>query len=203
MLQTLKQLRKLLSVPLQWLVILAMAVMTLDILWGVLARYVLPAGIEAEIGVCIWLQESIGYAWTDELATSLLVWVGLLGSCVAYERKAHLGVDVLTSKLAPQARKLSELTVHALVGLFAGVALIYGGWEVFCESYNNGNGEVMTALRMPSGEGIPKAFAIYLAVPIAGVVFALLALENFLETLLSPPAEADVEFIETAEVSHG
>ena len=202
MLQTLKRLRKLLSVPLQWLVILAMAVMTLDILWGVLARYVLPSGIEAEIGACLWLRDTIGYAWTDELATSLLVWVGLLGSCVAYERKAHLGVDVLTSKLAPEARKLSELFVHFLVGSFAAIALIYGGWEVFCESYNNGNGEVMTALRYPSGEGIPKAFAIYLAVPVAGVVFTLLALENFIETLLTPPTEL-IDPSETTEVSHG
>ncbi len=212
MLQTLKRLRKLLSVPLQWLVILAMAVMVLDVLWGVLGNALAPVA-NAETGavesapVYEWLKLHIGFDWVSELATCLLVWIGLLGSCVAYERKAHLGVDVLTSRLAPETRKLSELFVHLLVGTFAAVALLYGGFEAFREAYFPPAGlsavqladfkpEVMTQLQ------IPKAIGITLAVPIAGVVFTLLALENFLETLLSPPTEL-TDPSETTEVSHG
>ncbi|MBT3278814.1 MAG: TRAP transporter small permease [Phycisphaerales bacterium] len=212
MLKWLKRIRKSVSLPLEWLVILAMAVMTLDILWGVMARYFLPSGVDAEVGICLWLDAHVGYAWTDELATSLLVWVGLLGSCVAYERKSHLGVDVLTSRIAPLNRKLCQLIVHALVATFAIVVLLYGGWKVFCGSLYPPPGasaeliemfepKIMTALRYPSGADMPEAIAIYLAVPIAGLAFTLLAIENFLETLLAPPAaSADID---TEEVTCG
>ena len=62
--------------------IVAVALLLLDVVLGVFTRYVM--GEQAK--------------WTEELARFLLIWVSLLGSAVAFGSKAHLGVDFFVSK---------------------------------------------------------------------------------------------------------
>ena len=50
------------------LVIVLFATLTIDVLWGVFSRYALGAQTR----------------WTDELATTLMVWVSLLGAALVY-----------------------------------------------------------------------------------------------------------------------
>ena len=54
---------RVLSTCLQWLLIAAMTLLVVDVVWGVLTRYV--GGEQA--------------SWTEELARFLLIWVSLLG----------------------------------------------------------------------------------------------------------------------------
>ncbi|NIX00358.1 MAG: TRAP transporter small permease subunit, partial [Phycisphaerae bacterium] len=56
---------------------MTMGVLVIDVTWQVITRFVLKNPS----------------SWTEELATYLLIWVGLLGAAVALHRGAHLGID--------------------------------------------------------------------------------------------------------------
>ena len=64
---------------LEGLVIALMAVLVLDVSWQVITRYLLGSPS----------------AWTDELATILMIWVAALGASLGFIQKAHLGIDVI------------------------------------------------------------------------------------------------------------
>ncbi len=143
---------------LAWVVISAMAALVLDVLWGVVSRYVLQAQAR----------------WTDELATTLLIWISMLGAAVVYGERGHLGLDYLVQKLHPAARWITELAGHALVFAFAAVVMIYGGWVMAERTL--ASGQLLPAL------GLPKGYT-YFAVPIGGVFFCFYAVEGLAETL--------------------
>ena len=80
-----------------------MALMTLDVLWGVLTRYAL----------------SNQASWTEEAARFLLIWIGLLGAAYASGRRLHLSIDLLKRK--------PERLITALVVAFALGPMVIGG----------------------------------------------------------------------------
>ena len=77
MLTKLIQFKKRLTAALNGVLIIAVALLVLDVVWGVFTRYAM--GEQAK--------------WSEELARFLLVWVSLLGGAVAFGTKGHLGVD--------------------------------------------------------------------------------------------------------------
>jgi len=91
--------------------IVLMAVMVLDVTWQVITRFI--------------LQHPSSF--TEELATFLLIWIGLLGASYALRTKAHLGIDVLTYKLKGVKRHLSALFVNLCIFLFSFTVLVLGG----------------------------------------------------------------------------
>ena len=93
MLKLLLSIKKAMTRSLELAVILLVTALVLDVLWGVFSRYVLGAQSR----------------WTEELATTLLIWVSLLGASVACGSKSHLGVDYFTQKLDPRAKATMEV----------------------------------------------------------------------------------------------
>ena len=91
--------KKRLTSALDVVLIIAVALLVIDVVWGVFTRYVM--GEQAK--------------WSEELARFLLVWVSLLGGAVAFGTKGHLGVDFFVSKFDPQARKIMAVFVHLVV----------------------------------------------------------------------------------------
>lgn len=155
-------------------VMVLFAALVLDVLWGVISR--------ASGGLVVALMER-GYepwsflprgqtSWTEEVAINLLMWVSLLGASVAYGAKSHLGVDYFVGKLHPQAQMLCEGIVNVIVGLFAGVVLIGGGWVLVSESLKGGG--TLPALQIKIGYT-------YLAVPISGLFILWFCIENIIE----------------------
>lgn len=138
------------------LLILAFAILTLDVLWGVFSRYILGGQSR----------------WTEEVATHLLVWVSLLGAAVTYEEHGHLGVDYFVGKLDPAARRLSAVVVELVVLFFSVGALLVGGWILVTRTLQDG--QVTPALQWKLGY-------LYLAAPISGVFFTLFSVEHLLE----------------------
>lgn len=138
---------------LEWLLIGAMAVLVFDVLWGVVSRHVLSA------------QSS----WTEELARFLLIWVGLLGASLAFQRHAHLGVDYFVDKLHASGGRILKIVVLLLVLAFAISVLIGGGWILVTKTL--AMGQTTPAL------GIPKGW-VYLAVPVSGVFTVLFTLHQ-------------------------
>lgn len=141
--------------------IIAVALLVLDVLWGVFTRHI--------------MQEQA--KWTEELARFLLIWISLLGGAVAFESKGHLGVDFFVGKFHPDTQHLMALVSHAIVLLFAIGVFVIGGSQV-----------VLGALRY---EQVTPALGwkmgyVYLALPIAGVFMSILSIEHLVELLRDP-----------------
>jgi TRAP-type C4-dicarboxylate transport system permease small subunit len=163
---------------LELLLIAAMAVLVLDVLWGVLSRLLAGLGLLAR-------QSS----QTEELARFLLIWVGLLGASLAFQQNAHLGLDYVVGKFHPAAQKLLEVSALLLVLLFAVVVLGLGGWDLMRRTF--AMQQIAPAL------GVAKGW-VYLAVPLSGAFTALFTVVHIADVLRGQephprPAETEVE----------
>ena len=159
----LKWKKRLISV-LNMVLIVAVALLLVDVVLGVFTRYVM--GEQAK--------------WTEELARFLLIWVSLLGGAVAFGEKAHLGVDFFVSKFHVEGRKITAVFVHLVVLFFAMTIFLYGGGRM-----------VMDALVMEQTTPALgwKMGYIYLALPISGFFIVLFTIENLIETCVVPISE--------------
>jgi TRAP-type C4-dicarboxylate transport system permease small subunit len=133
---------------LEWLCTAMMFVLVLDVLWGVISRFIAP------------LLNLPPSRWTDELATCLLIWVAMLGAAVAHRQGSHLGVNWLLERQDPRVARGIARFLHVLIILFTGIVMVYGGAQLVFDRFNSG--QVLPAL------GWSKAW-VYLAVPVAGV----------------------------------
>lgn len=156
--------RKKLTLVLQWIVILLMALLVLDVIWGVFSRYAL--GQQAK--------------WSEELARLLLIWVALFGASVAFGMKAHLGLDYFVEKLHPSAGKLNAV-IGALISLtFAVVVFLFGGWVLMQKTIESGQTMVALPIAM---------WWKYAALPVSGVFMVLFLIEQLIESCLASSGE--------------
>jgi TRAP-type C4-dicarboxylate transport system permease small subunit len=128
-----------------WLLIILMVVMVLDVSWQVFTRFILndPS------------------SFTEELATFLMIWIGLLGGVYALRHKAHLGIDILTIRMAPDKRYVWEFFIYAMVIVVSALVFIWGGIRlVNITLYLN---QISAALRVKMGY-------VYTVLPISGVL---------------------------------
>ncbi|MFQ5772096.1 MAG: TRAP transporter small permease [bacterium] len=154
-----KSAKKWLDRTLEFLTTLVMGVLVLDVTWQVVTRFVLKNPS----------------SWTEELATYLLIWVGLLGSAVALNRGAHLGIDYFVGKLSDKKRLYSEVFVFTCIVAFAVSVLLIGGIQLVTETFQLGQTAPATGLKLGY---------VYLAVPIAGFFIALYSGEFLVESIL-------------------
>ncbi|MBC2605265.1 TRAP transporter small permease [Pelagicoccus albus] len=160
-------LRKKLTFVLQWIVIILMAALVLDVLWGVISRYAL--GQQAK--------------WSEELARLLLIWVALFGASVAFSMKAHLGLDYFAEKLHPAAGKLNSVIGAAISLAFAIIVFLFGGWVLMKQAIDSGQ----TMVALPLG-----MWWKYAALPISGIFMVVFLAEQLLERCLAP-SESELE----------
>lgn len=151
---------------LEWLTITLFAALTLDVLWGVVSRYVLG-------------QQS---RWTEELAIYLLVWVSLLGAALMYRDRGHLGVDYFVAKLHPDARRIAAVVAELAVIAFAGFIFVYGGGVLVWKTLQTG--QLTPAMGWRMGY-------LYSIVPLSGLFMVAFAIEHLLER--RPVAPASLE----------
>lgn len=123
--------------------ILLMAVMVLDVLWQVATRFILrdPS------------------SFTEELAGFLLIWIGLLGAAYALFTRAHLGIDILTSKLVGTKQTISQVIIYLVVFFFALFVLLIGGLRLVHLT--------LTLRQISPALGIPMGY-IYTVLPLTG-----------------------------------
>ncbi|MDY7094848.1 MAG: TRAP transporter small permease [Acidobacteriota bacterium] len=159
-----RRLRNGLTKGLEWFLVATMALLVVDVVWGVFTRYAL--GQQAK--------------WSEELARFLLIWVTLLGAAVAFGTKAHLGVDYFVNRLHPAARRWTAVVAHGVVLFFALEVLLHGGARVVSEALVLE--QTTPALGWKMGH-------VYLALPISGLFVALFTVENLIETLTGGSAD--------------
>ncbi len=140
-----------------------MAVMTLDVLWGVFTRYV--AGSQA--------------SWTEELARFLLIWIGLLGAAYAAGQRMHLAIDLLPRRLDERGRRRLQVLINVLVILFAATVMVLGGFRYVYLTLTLG--QTSPALQIPMGY-------VYLIVPVSGLLVILYKVLELIQPEKPEPA---------------
>lgn len=151
------RLKKILDRFLETLVAASMAVLTIDVTWQVITRFILKSPSD----------------WTEELATNLMIWVGLLGAAVALNKREHLGIDYFVGKFKTKTRLYTELFVYLVIILFSLLVMFQGGIRLVTITFMFG--QVSPALNMPMGY-------VYLAIPVSGIFLSIYSVEFFIET---------------------
>ena len=130
--------------------IITMTVLVIDVVWQVLARYVVKSPS----------------SFTDELARFLLIWVGLLGSAYAMGKKKHLAIDLLPSKLSEKPGRYLNIFISVLIILFATLVLVVGGIRLVYIT--------LTLKQISPALGIPLGY-VYLVLPFSGILIVMYA----------------------------
>lgn len=141
----LNNLKNKIDAVLKWILVIIMAVMTLNVLWQVFSRFV--------------LQNPSSF--TDELARYLLVWAGILGASYVAGQKLHLAIDLLSTKLEGKSKSYLEIFIEACVFIFSLVVMVIGGIRLVFITLTLK--QISAALQVPLGY-------VYLAVPLSGLL---------------------------------
>ncbi len=148
---------------LNFVLVAAVAVLVVDVLLGVVSRY-------------LWGKQ---VQWSEELATVLLVWVSFLGIAAAFEARAHLGLDFLAGKFAPGAKRRAALFGHVMSIAFTIAGFLIGGGELVRRAMVNLN--ILPALQVSD-------VVLYLPLPVSGVFILIYEISNFAEDWRRPAA---------------
>lgn len=131
----------------------AFAVMSLMIVLQVVFRYVFEASL----------------SYSEELARFLFIWATLLGAAMCVKRHAHVGFDLLMSRLPKQIRRFGILFANLMGVLFYLVIIFYGIKVVGITM-----GQTSPALGLKMGY-------VYLSVPVSGVIMLINGMDNLIE----------------------
>ena len=133
----------------------SMAVLVLDVLLGVVSRYIVGKQV----------------SWTEELACLLLVWSSFFGIALAFNSRAHLGIDLIVNMMENAPKKTAATIAHLVTLAFTVVAFLYGGCFLLHKAaFVTPN--VMPALQIPDA-------VMYLPIPVCGLFILYFEICNF------------------------
>jgi len=112
---------------------------------------------------------------------TLLVWIGILGSALAFRLRAHLGVDALVRLYPRKVRLALDYISTALVGLFSFFIFVIGGYMVCYRAFSMGS-------KMPGFEILNRGW-FYLVLILTGLLNLLYCIYHFSHP--SPVGELD------------
>lgn len=130
------------------------AVMTIIVFYAVIGRYI--------------LNQPVG--WSEEYAMYFMAWAVFLGAAYTLREDAHIGVDLVTSRLKPGIRK-SFMFFNYVVGIIFFSILFYKGIQMVSFSILTGARSIAT--------DFPEYIA-HLSVPVGAVILILQCLNKLL-----------------------
>lgn len=139
----------------------------------------LTAGILATMVVLIFIQIisrvilSSSFAWTDEVARYLMIWLTFLAASVGFKHGAHIGVEVFVRNL-PKTLKIILQIIAALASFVFFVIMISMGWEIISVSMK----QTSPALNIPMGY-------VYIIFPISGMLIILNLIDATIKSVLN------------------
>lgn len=147
------KLRDLIDKTVKNLLIILMAGILLNVLLQVISRYI--------------FKSPLGF--TEELASYMLIWVGLLGAAYATGTRQHLAIELIHQYIKYGKHKYLELFTNTTTSVFAiSVLLIGGGWLVYTSFLF---GQTSAVLKIPIGY-------VYLVAPLAGLLILYYNIDN-------------------------
>jgi TRAP-type C4-dicarboxylate transport system permease small subunit len=138
-------LRRMVGNAAEWVCMLLMVVLSLDLLLGVFSRYVMVRT----------------FTWYDEIARACFVWLTFLGAAVSVKRHAHFRLHLFVDRLPERLQRPLAIFLPLAVMAFAAV-LVHQGL-IFLELGRFQQTPVM---------GLPKTW-IYAAMPVGGALMML------------------------------
>jgi len=141
-------LKRIVSNAVEWVCMVLMVVLSVDLLLGVFSRYVLANT----------------FTWYDEIARACFVWLTLLGAAVGVKRHAHFRLHLAVDRLPQYLQKAAAVLLPLVIIAFAAVLIQQG--LVFLE---------LGRIQQTPVMGLPKTW-IYVAVPIGGSLMILYSL---------------------------
>ena len=136
---------------LTWISIALFVVLVLVVIWQVFTRQVLqsPSG------------------WTTTVSQYLFIWLVLFSVAMVFGERGHVAVDFFARLMPRPAQSVTSVLVELSVLAFALLGLVWGGIRGMSISFD----QAIPGLPVTVGQ-------MYLALPIAGVLIALFALED-------------------------
>lgn len=136
---------------LTWISIALFVVLVLVVFWQVFTRQVLqaPSG------------------WTTTVSQYLFIWLVLFSVAMVFGERGHVAVDFFARLMPRPAQRVTSVLVELSVLAFALLGLVWGGIRGMSISFD----QAIPGLPVTVGQ-------MYLALPIAGVLIALFALED-------------------------
>lgn len=141
----------------KFLLIVLTGVITVIIFMQIVYRYVLLRPIP----------------WAEELARYIFVWISFLGSTVAVQKKSHVGVEFVISRLPVKVSKYVMTVAYLLCATFSLLMTVHGSTLV-----QRTASQVSAAMRMSMS-------AAYVAIPIGFVLMTKDFLINAYKELAS------------------
>ena len=154
--KTLNAIKAVFDKILEVLGIICLSIMTIMIVYQVVARYVFnsPSAI------------------SEALAQFLFVWMIMFGSAYVYGSLEHLTIDLLKDKFPPKMNMIVELVTNVCLFVFVLLVCVIGGWK-----YTFGQkAQIDAALH------ISKAI-MYFSVPFTGVITMYYAVYNCVRSI--------------------
>lgn len=142
--------KKFLKKPTEFACGVLMVLITLVIFLQVISRYVLRHP----------------FAWPEELARFLFVWVALLGAALALERGVHFSINALIKRFSKGWQSFIALCIHILLSFFM-VVIIVKGFQL----------AMRVKEQLSPGMEISMTFP-YLSVPISFIVMLIFTLNH-------------------------
>lgn len=136
---------------LTWISIALFVVLVLVVMWQVFTRQVLQAPS----------------AWTTTVSQYLFIWLVLFAVAMVFGERGHVAVDFFARLLPRPAQRGTAMLVEVAILAFALLGLVWGGIRGMSISF----GQAIPGLPVTVGQ-------MYLALPVAGVLIALFALED-------------------------
>ncbi len=138
---------------LEFFLVVLMGTLVINVVWQVLSRFVFKNPS----------------SFTDELATFLLIWVGLAGAAYVKGKNEHLAIDILHTKLSPKSLNKMMIFINFLVIVFSGTVMVVGGvWLVYTRFVL---GQLSASIQVPLGY-------VYMIVPISGLLMSYYAIDD-------------------------
>ena len=143
--------RALLEKALAAVLIVLFSATVLTVVWQVVGRYILEAPSSA----------------TEEIARFQLIWLALLSATYAFARRMHVGVDILTARVAEESRATVARGIWLACAIFALGVMVYGGGNLV--NITRTLGQTSAAMALPM-------WTIYTVLPISGLMIAYFAI---------------------------
>jgi len=151
-----EQLRKVMNHVLDVLAGGSFLVMVLLTCWQVFTRYILKNPS----------------SWSEELVSYMFGWMSLFGASLVVGERGHMNIPLLVDRLGAGARKGLAVFAEVVACLFAGVILLYGGWQIT----NLAMGQMTSSLGIPIG-------IFYIVLPVSGVLNIVYTILNIIGIL--------------------
>ncbi|MDL4860928.1 TRAP transporter small permease subunit, partial [Halomonas elongata] len=108
--------------------------------------------------------------------------LGLLGAAYASGAMRHLAIDFLPERLPDIARRWLKIALQAIILLFAGYVMMFGGGELVRQTLANGQTTPMLGIAMGW---------VYIALPLSGAFIAFFSLLEIVALARAPHPSGD------------